>query len=92
MAITWTQVAVSGYLAGMLHFILTTADQARNDTDDDPLTAMLRHNSVVRAVAAVVIIALSPLWPINAAAAVYWWCATRWRAATDRPDTDEPPP
>ena len=75
---TWLQIILYGYLAGMLHFILTIADQAHDDTDDDPLTVLLRHNRILRAVAALAVIVLSPLWPINVVAAMYRWARAVW--------------
>lgn len=66
---SWTNAVLLVYVAGMAAFVVHHAELARENPDNDPFVAALPHSALLRFVLAAVLMIMSPVWPLWAAAA-----------------------
>jgi len=70
LALYWWQYLLIAYVVGIPVCAMKTADDARENRDDDPVLALLPHSQRARIVMAVITILLSSIWPLFALGAL----------------------
>lgn len=98
MGVTWTNAALLVYLVGMIAFVVHAAEAARENKDNNPTVDAVTRNPQSRAMMAMIVIFMSPLWPWFAVKAVLGWvgrwagrAAVRLEAVADRIEAERKP-
>ena len=64
---SWTEIALLTYLAGMMVTILRWVDLIRENPDDDPIVDQLHYDAKLRFLVVLLMAVLSSVWPLIAA-------------------------
>lgn len=74
-----TNYVLIGYCIGMIVFLVKSAEDARENKDNDPEVDLVTRHPAGPALMAVFAILMSPLWPMFALGAAARWLAARMR-------------